>query len=398
MKPAIVLSTHTMGLVIIRGLGMMGVPIVGVYYDEGDMGYVSRYVTERIRAPHPEESEEEFIELLVESSSRFGGGLLVPTDDATVAAVSRHKSRLENHYIVACTEWEITKQFIEKKHTYALADAIGVPAPKTMVPQSADDVERYAQTIEYPCLVKPSQSHLYYEHFGEKMVRVDSFDQMLSVYQQAEEVGLEVMLQELIPGEDSLGVSYHSYSWDGMVLVEFTAQQIRNGPPEFGSPRVMLSKQIPEVLEPGRKILEAMGFYGFSCIEFKLDPRDGIHKLMELNGRHSRAEILDIRCGINFPWLQYQHLVNGELPNDSDFETDVYWISLDRDLGYSFKYRRQESYSLSDYLRPYLKPHIFATLDFKDPKPFVKRFTNLTKKGLGSYQKPKKSQERVAKT
>jgi predicted ATP-grasp superfamily ATP-dependent carboligase len=377
MKPAIVLSTHTMGLVVIRGLGKMGVPVIGVYYDEGDMGYVSRYVTQRIHAPHPEESEDEFVELLVESSSRFGGGLLIPTDDATVATVSRHKSQLERHYIVACTEWEITELFLEKKHTYALADAIGVPAPKTMVPQSKEDVKRYSQTIEYPCLVKPSQSHLYYEHFGEKMVRVDDLNQMLAVYQQAADVGLDVMLQELIPGEDSLGVSYHSYFWDGEPLVEFTAEQTRNGPPEFGSPRVMLSKHIPEVLELGHRILEAMGFYGFSCIEFKLDPRDGVHKLMEVNGRHSRAEMLDIRCGLNFPWLQYQHLVHGELPSASDFETGVYWIALERDLGYSLKYRKQEQYSLSDYLRPYLKPHAFATLDLSDPKPFVKRFANL---------------------
>jgi predicted ATP-grasp superfamily ATP-dependent carboligase len=377
MKPAIVLSTHTMGLVVIRGLGMMGVPIIAVYYNEGDMGYVSRYVTQKIRAPHPEESEDQFVELLVESSSRFGGGLLIPTDDTTVATVSRHKSRLDRHYTVACTEWEITKKFIDKKHTYVLADEIGVPAPKTMVPQSAEDVERYGQAVQYPCLVKPSQSHQYYEHFGEKMVLVDGFDQMLDVYQQAEDVGLEVMLQELIPGDDSLGVSYHSYSWNGKPLVEFTAQQIRNGPPEFGSPRVMLSKHIPEVLEPGRKILEAMGFYGFSCIEFKQDPRDGVHKLMELNGRHSRAEILDIRCGINFPWLQYRHLVHDELPSASDFETGVYWIALERDLGYSLKYRKQERYSLSDYLRPYLKPHKFATLDLRDPKPFIKRFFNL---------------------
>ncbi|MCZ7545988.1 MAG: hypothetical protein M5R40_21800 [Anaerolineae bacterium] len=48
--------------------------------------------------------------------------------------VSKHKALLERHYIVACTEWAITEQFIDKKRTYALADAIGVPAPRTIVP------------------------------------------------------------------------------------------------------------------------------------------------------------------------------------------------------------------------------------------------------------------------
>ncbi len=45
LKPAIVLASHTMGLAVIRALGIMGVPIVVVVYDEKeDMGYVSKYV------------------------------------------------------------------------------------------------------------------------------------------------------------------------------------------------------------------------------------------------------------------------------------------------------------------------------------------------------------------
>ena len=36
MKFAIVLSTHTMGLGVIRSLGEKGVPIIAVYYDRAD--------------------------------------------------------------------------------------------------------------------------------------------------------------------------------------------------------------------------------------------------------------------------------------------------------------------------------------------------------------------------
>jgi len=382
MKPAIVLSTHTMGLGVIRALGIMGVPIIAVCYDDGDMGYVSKYVKEKVYAPHPEKSEDQFIELLIESAARFGGGLLIPASDETLAAVSRHKSLLEDHYLVACTEWEITERFIDKKYTYALADAIGVPAPKTIVPQSIEGVERCSQTIQYPCLVKPRQSHRYYDLFDQKMVRVDNFDQMIAAYQQAADVGLEVMLQELIPGDDSHGANYNSYSWDGEPLVECTAQQLRNGPPEVGSPRVVMSKDIPEVIEPGRKILQAMGFYGFSCTEFKKDPRDGIYKIMEVNGRHNRSSLLAVRCGINFPWLQYKHLVQGELPSPCDYRRGAYWISLARDVVYSVQYRNKERYSLIQYIRPYIRPHVFAIFDWKDPMPFVQRCINLVRSAI----------------
>jgi len=38
MKPAIVLSGHTMALGVVRSLGTMGVPVIMVHYDKKDMG------------------------------------------------------------------------------------------------------------------------------------------------------------------------------------------------------------------------------------------------------------------------------------------------------------------------------------------------------------------------
>lgn len=379
MRPAIVLSTHTMGLGVIRALGIMGVPIIAVYYDNGDMGYVSKYVKEKVYAPHPEKSEDQFIDLLLKSATRFSGGLLIPASDETMTTVSRHKNLLERHYIVACTEWEITERFIDKMHTYTLADRVGVPAPKTVVPRSIEDLERYSQAIQYPCLVKPRQSHLYFALFKTKMVRVDNLDQMVAAYRQASEAGLEVMLQEIIPGDDSQSANYNSYFWKDEPLVEFTAQQLRKAPPEFGAPCVVMSKDIPEVVEPGRRILRAMGFYGYSCTEFKRDSRDGVYKLMEVNGRHNRSTLLAVRCGLNFPWFQYQHLVQGELPSPSHYRTGFYWISLDRDIASSAEYLRKKRYPLIQYIRPYLRPHVFDVLDWRDARPFIRRCLNLVK-------------------
>jgi D-aspartate ligase len=283
---------------------------------------------------------------------------------------------------VACTEWNITEQFINKKHTYALADSIGVPAPKTMVPHSADDVERYSKTVDYPCLVKPCQSHSFFDRFKRKMTRVENLQQMLAAYQEAADAGLETMLQELIPGDDAQGVNYNSYFWNGDALVEFTAEKVRNAPPQFGSPRVAVSKYIPEVLEPGRKILQAMGFYGFSCTEFKKDARDGIYKLMEVNGRHNRSGILAVHCGMNFPWIQYKHLVCGELPSACDYQKGIFWIDFFRDIGFSLKCFRKEGYSLSQYIQPYRSPHVFAVWNRHDLKPLIRRSINMAKKIL----------------
>ena len=382
MKPAIILGGYINALGVARSLGSMGVPVIMVHYDVRDMGHVSKYIKDSIIAPHPESEEAQFIDLLMECSDRFKGGVLIPGSDAAVVAVARHKDKLKNHYIIACPEWSIVSQYIDKKHTYALAEANGVPAPKTIVPQSIDDVKSYSQTVNFPCLVKPSQSHLFFKHFKRKMFPVDNAEQMISIYQQAEAAGLEVMLQEIIPGDDTAVVNYNAYFDAGKPLVEFTAEHIRNGPPWWGSPRVALSKSIPEVIEPGRKILQAMGFYGYACTEFKRDARDGVYKLIEVNGRHNLSTLLAVRCGINFPWLQYRHLVENEPPTEHNFKTGIYWIDITKDIGYSIKYLRQERYSIKQYFRPYFNKHVFALFDLKDLKPFIRRCLYLLKAGL----------------
>lgn len=383
MKPAIVLGTHTMGLGVIRALGMMNVPIVAVYYDHlKDMGYVSKYVQHRVHAPHPEHSEDEFVDMLIKLASRFGGGLLIPVSDPTLVVVSRHRDLLARHYTVACTEWDTTMRLIDKKHTYALAEAVGVAVPKTIVPRSVEDVECYGRTIQYPCLVKPCQSHLFFAHFGRKMVPVWNVEEMVVIYRQAVDAGLEVTLQEIIPGDDTHVVNYNSYFWEGNPLVEFTAQHLRNTPPQFGSPCVAVSKHISEVIEPGRKILQAMGFYGYSCTEFKKDSRDGTYKLMEINGRHNLSTLLAVHCGINFPWLHYHHLVDGVAPEQTGFRDDFFWIDMERDLPFIPRRVFKQKESMFQIFEPYIRPHVSAVYNVRDIKPFFKRYIDFGKEAI----------------
>lgn len=69
--PAIVLSSHTIGLGVIRALGIMGVPVIAVYYEKHDMGYVSKYVKEKLYVSHPEKNEDEFVNLLKSLIRRY---------------------------------------------------------------------------------------------------------------------------------------------------------------------------------------------------------------------------------------------------------------------------------------------------------------------------------------
>ncbi len=378
-KPVVVLSGHTMALGVVRALGEAGVPVFVLHYDARDMAHVSRHVKAEFTVPPPQTHEVDFVEALVRHADRFRGAMLLPASDETTVAVSRHKERLAAHYVVACTDWEVTRNFIEKRRTYELAAKAGVPTPQTLVPTTIDEARDFARRIGFPLLVKPSQSHLYYERFKRKMSPVNAEAELAQRVGEALGATLEVMLQEIVPGPDCAVVNYNAYASEGRSLVEFTARQIRKAPPNFGSPRVAVSERIQEVIEPGRATLRALGFEGFACSEFKRDSRDGCYKIVDVNGRPNLSGLLAVRCGINFPLLHYRHLMYGELPAASAFTAGVYWVDFVRDVAYSLKHFREEHYSLREDLSPYLKKHCDAIYDRHDLRPFLTRISSLAR-------------------
>jgi D-aspartate ligase len=374
MTPAIVVSGATHGLGVVRSLGRQGVPVTVVSYDKRDIAPSSRFVRDVLRAPHPDKDEAAFLKVLLEAGHRSPGSLLIPASDAALSAVAAHRTSLEDAgLIVACDGPEVIETLLNKAKTFALARSAGVPGPTTFAPADEADVRRFSESAEFPAVLKPELSHLYRRLIGVKWTRVESPEEAVRAYAVARSHSLEVVLQELIPGDEQCGAVYNSYFWNGEPLVEFTSRKIRNSPPETGSPSVVVSEWMPEVAEQGRRLLRAANFSGYSCTEFKRDPRDGEYKVMEVNARHNLSSLLATRCGINFPWLQYQHLVHGQVPAQRDYEQGIYWIDVTRDVQNLAHYLRRPGYSLGEFLRPYRGSRIFAVLDRHDVGPAAAR-------------------------
>jgi predicted ATP-grasp superfamily ATP-dependent carboligase len=374
MATAIVVSGATHGLGVVRSLGREGVPVTVVSYDSRDIAPSSRYVRRVVRAPHPDRDEARFVAVLLEEAGRCPGSLLIPASDAALGSVARHKATLENGgLIVASDDAEVTETLLNKAKTLELARSAAVPGPATFTPSNEQDVRRFCASAEFPAVLKPELSHIYRELVGVKWSRVDSTEEAVRAYAVARSHSLDVVLQELIPGDELCGVVYNSYFWKGEPLVEFTSRKVRNSPPDTGSPSVVVSEWIPEVAEQGRRLLHAAKFSGYSCTEFKRDPRDGEYKVMEVNARHNLSSLLATRCGLNFPWMQYQHLVDGLVPVQRDYEQGIYWIDVTRDLQNLRHYLQRPGYSLGDFLEPYRRSCVFAVLDRHDVGPAAAR-------------------------
>lgn len=375
---AVVLSTHTMGYGVIRALGMMKIPITAVHYNKSDIGFLSRYVKSSVHSPNPVTKKKEFIEFLLELGKKKNKPLLIPANDETLVAVAEHKRELDKVYIVGCTDYETVRKFINKEETYWIAEEINIPVPKSFYIDSLEQLENIKDKFSFPILIKPSNSHLYVKKFGRKMTLVSTMAELEYHLEAAWKNNLSVMIQEYIPGEETKGYNFNSYRFSDGTIIPFTAQKIRYSDSGFGIPTCVKScDEIPEITRYSELLLKKLNFRGFSCIEYKFDERDGKYKLMELNGRHNRSALLALKCGINFPFIEYSDLVLNQKLTFENYEKNVYWIDFLKDLETLPHRLHDKECKLKTFLKPYKEQKIFSDITLDDLLPTFKRFFDI---------------------
>lgn len=315
----------------------------------------------------------EFIQYLVNLSSKYSGAVIFPTDDEYLITIAKHKKLLSEHFIIATNDLEIISKLVNKSYVYEISSKAGIPTPKNLVTSNNNDAYNFAKEIGFPCLVKPSQSHIYVKAFGKKMAKVFDFQALEKELDEAASLNLEVMIQEFIPGNDCDNYSYWGFRYKDSFYAEATAQKVRNDPPGTGSPRVQVTKNIPELIPLSRKILNELNYQGYANVEYKKDTRTNEYKFMEINPRINRCMQQAIAGGIDYPWLIFNQLKNDVLPTNLNCKEGIYWIDLAKDMIRNFQFRNIEKYNLKEYLYPYFHKHVFAVLSFSDIKPFIKR-------------------------
>jgi predicted ATP-grasp superfamily ATP-dependent carboligase len=102
-----------------------------------------------------------------------------------------------------------------------------------------------------------------------------------------------LLVQEFIPGED---VDVSALCEHGKVLA-WTSQ--RNG----SSPYARRLQPESGALHETRRLLEALKWHGLAHVDLRHDPRDGSHKVLELNPRFWMSVMFSMWAGVNFATL-----------------------------------------------------------------------------------------------
>ena len=359
------------GLGLLRSLGQSGVAVLALDPNPDAIGLCSRYAIAALVCPDAGEQESDFLDFMDQLGERLRHpGVLFLTRDQDVSTVSRNQARLEHHFLVPFARWEVLGRIVDKQGQYAVAKEIGVPLPVTRFPQSEEDAAESARSVPYPAILKPAYHVKFSQRFGVKGFVANDPNEALDHYRRGAAQGYQMMIQEIIPGEEHRLYSYGSYlNREHVPLAEFTGRKLRQYPRVFGTCRLGESCAAPEVAELGRRMLRALGFWGISHVEFKLDPRDNLLKLMEVNARNYQWQHLATLCGANLAHVAYQDVLG---QNPTPVQATAYgkrWVLAATDLMVAPREMLRGQLSLRNWLSGWRGVSVDGILSWHDPRP-----------------------------
>jgi D-aspartate ligase len=185
------------------------------------------------------------------------------------------------------------------------------------------------------------------------------------------------MVQELVPGDGEQQFAYCAFFKEGGAIGSMVARRRRQHPPEFGRASTLAeTTELPLLETLPQRFLEAIDYYGLVELEYKLDPRDGHYKLLDVNARTWGYHTLGQRAGVDFPYLLFADQL-GERIERSRAMAGVRWIRLTTDLPTGLRELVRGRLGWRAYWRSVLGSDIESVFSLDDPLPGLAELTLL---------------------
>jgi predicted ATP-grasp superfamily ATP-dependent carboligase len=272
---------------------------------------------------------------LLEASS-LERGVLVPCSDSLLAAICQLPRALASRFPSSTPAPEVVAQLTSKAKFATLLDAIDIPRPRTLIIQDSTDMERFADGRCPELFLKPVDSASFMRCYGVKACRVRDLVDARTRLARFQADGHRVVLQEYVPGPGSNHFLIDGFAGaNGEVRALFARRRLRMFPPDFGDSTYMISVPLTEV-EPAvqslRSLLAAIGYRGIFSAEFKLDARDGMFKILEVNARVWIYVEFAGRCGVDVCTMAYRDALGLPLGDIPVYRTRARLVSPYADL------------------------------------------------------------------
>lgn len=381
--PVVVLNCKIGALAIMRSLGSLGVPVYAVDRDENVPGFSSRYCRRKFIQDLDEERPQEYLDYVLAIGKQLGArSILIPTSDALSVFVAEYADELSERFIFPRNDSRLVKDLMSKEGMYGLATRNGVPTPRTLFPRRLQDLNESASTITFPVMLKGIYGDRLQGRTGKKMVIVHTQEALIYYYQALEDPARpNLMIQEYIPGGDDQVFIFNGYFDEHSgCLAGFTGHKIRQFPVHTGCASLGICTWNREVADVTTTFMKTLGYRGVLDIGYRLDPRDGKYKVLDINPRVGQAFRLFVGTeGMDVVRALYQDLTGGQVIRGVPREGRK-WMIEDSDLVSSLHYYREGTLGLREWVRSFKGVEEGAWFSWTDPLPFARVMGRLLRK------------------
>jgi len=300
-------------LAAVRSLGCKGIDVTVGERTFLNTSFFSKYCSRRLVYPSPRQSPSRFIEFLLREIRENHYECVFPMEEETLLLLAKYRSEISRYTYFLSPDWEKIGFVRDKGNLMGYAEAHGIPTPKTFqIPPSPEPCEVQGSPAPYvvrglnhvldkipiPAVIKPRISS---GSFG--IVYVKNRKDLIPSYQSVHHRFPFPLIQEWIP--DGGGTYGFSALFDegSKIKAAFVHKKLRMYPVKGGPSTLGEGVEHPQIMELGLSLLRSLNWVGVGMVEFKVDPRDGIPKLMEVNPRFWGSLQLAIVSGVDFPCL-----------------------------------------------------------------------------------------------
>ncbi|HMJ00409.1 MAG TPA: hypothetical protein VK488_11295 [Gaiellaceae bacterium] len=361
------------GLQTARILARRGVPVVGV---AGDLTHFCCRTRVCERIVHADITGDELIGGLTVLGSSFDQkAVLFPCTDVSVLTIARRRSELEDAYHVALPDTAVVELLTDKASFAAYAQEQGLPIPETILLTSREDAEVAADSLRFPCMIKPPlKTALWERDARDKAYKARTREEFLAVYDEVAGSTDHLLAQEWISGSEGDHFTCNGYfDRQSRPVVTFVTRKIRQWPPQTGAGSLAVEWRNDVVRDETVRLFSSLGFWGLAYLELKQDAESGKHMIIEPNvgrptGRSATAEA----GGVELLYAMYCDVLGLPLPEEhlSQRYVGAKWIYFGRDIRSAFHYWRRGELSIRGWMGSLRGPMVDAVFSWRDPLPF----------------------------
>ncbi len=298
-------------LAVVRALGHAGIPVTVGESHRSSLAGVSRFCSRAVCYPAPEAGGNDFMDFLLKELRGRVYRVVLPITDISLFSIASAAKLLPPGLQLPFPDLEHIERAHDKRGVLHLAQQLGIQCPRTLTADQEHNLEEAGKELGFPVVIKPRVSRFLRDGIwasGSVQYAVNQRD-LIEKHRIVSSKLPAPLVQERLQGE---GRGVFLLIWNGELKAAFCHRRLREKPPSGGVS--VYCESLPpdsDLVQKSYKLLKKLEWQGVAMVEYKIDRRDGLPKLMEINGRFWGSLQLAIDSGINFPLILYR-LAMGE--------------------------------------------------------------------------------------